>query len=200
MSNYRCTQLMASTVHPSVIDLLINTSRQSFHSKTPMNSIEIDDIGAASLPAKPCTICRRRKVKCDKLRPCSNCVRAKQVCTYDTSDSRGDHPGPEGSSSQSGDNDLRERLARLEELMATMMMTGHATSRGSPEVANQPLNRSSQASKSPTPSRLPSQSHTAPFQAPETDIPTGQIVFQEGYSGYFDPDFWPGLIAEVPRV
>ncbi|KAE8448962.1 hypothetical protein EG329_008758 [Mollisiaceae sp. DMI_Dod_QoI] len=119
---------------------------------------------------------------------------------YDMSakkDSRSDHPRPEGSSSQSGDNDLRERLARLEELMATMMMSGHATSRGSPEVANQSLNRSSQASKSPTPSRLPSQSHIAPFQAPETDIPTGQIVFQEGYSGYFDPDFWPGLIAEV---
>lgn len=165
-----------------------------------MNSIEIDDAGAASLQAKPCTICRRRKVKCDKLRPCSNCRRAKQLCTYDTPDSRGDGPRSEGSSSQSGDHDLRERLARLEDLMATMMMSGHATSRGSPEVANQALNRSPQASKSPTPSRLPSRSsHISPSQAAEIDIPTGQLVFQEGYSGYFDPDFWPGVIAEVSR-
>ncbi|CZR59489.1 uncharacterized protein PAC_09381 [Phialocephala subalpina] len=170
-----------------------------------MNSFEVDDPGAASLQAKPCTICRRRKVRCDKLQPCSNCARAKQVCTYETSNSSSDGTRPEASSSQSGDNDLRDRLARLEHLMATMMVSKEqsaaSTSRGSPEVANQPpLNTSTRASSSPTPQGLPphpSSSNMPQSRPSEVDAPTGQIVFQEGYSGYYDPDFWPGLITEV---
>ncbi|KAF8855925.1 hypothetical protein BDZ45DRAFT_625738 [Acephala macrosclerotiorum] len=168
-----------------------------------MNSIEVDDPGAVSLHAKPCTICRRRKVRCDKLRPCSNCVRNKQVCTYETSDSRNDGSRPEANSPQPGDNDLRERLARLEHLMATMMVSREenatSTSRGSPEAADQPpLNNSARKSSSPNPQGLPAHSHRpSTSRVVNTDVPTGQIVFQEGYSGYYDLDFWPGLIFEI---
>ncbi|KUJ12210.1 uncharacterized protein LY89DRAFT_688662 [Mollisia scopiformis] len=157
-----------------------------------MNSLEHDDTGASSTQAKPCTTCRRRKVKCDKVRPaCSNCARTKQVCIYDTSDGRN-----EGSSSLSSDNELRERLARLEQLMATMMMSDNVTSRGSPEVPNQPLSQSavSLTSSNPPP---PTQQPNTPVQLLKGDIPTGHIVFQEGFSGYYEPDFWPTLIAEV---
>lgn len=27
--------------------------------------------------------------------------------------------------------------------------------------------------------------------------PAGQQIFQEGFSGYFDSEFWPGMITEV---
>lgn len=170
-----------------------------------MDSIEVDDPGAAPLQAKPCTICRRRKVRCDKLRPCSSCVRNKQVCTYETSDGRSDGTRPEASSSQLGDNDLRDRLARLEQLMATMMVSKgesvRSTSRGSPEATDQPpLNSSARASSSPAAQGHQGSSHRPrKSQDVGADLPTGQIVFQEGYSGYYDPDFWPGLISEVCR-
>ncbi|KAK1566429.1 uncharacterized protein LY79DRAFT_572129 [Colletotrichum navitas] len=32
---------------------------------------------------KPCSGCRRRKVRCDKAKPCLNCVRHGIPCIYD---------------------------------------------------------------------------------------------------------------------
>ena len=70
--------------------------------------------------AKPCIACRKRKVKCSKTRPCSNCARAKQLCNYD-----GDEAGPDTARQSiegSADGEVRERLARLEKLMEMMMI------------------------------------------------------------------------------
>ena len=170
-----------------------------------MNSIETDDQGA-SIHAKPCVICRKRKVKCDKTRPCSNCVRTKQTCTYESTDGRGDSGIADSTALQSSDNDLRERLARLEKLMVTKMVAENATGRSSqasPEIANQTHSRSARSSISPIPPNIPSRSfepHISSSQVATSDISSGQLVFQEGYSAYFDPDFWPSVIGEVSPV
>ncbi|KAF5585011.1 bikaverin cluster-transcription factor [Fusarium subglutinans] len=34
------------------------------------------------LPLRSCTFCRQRKVKCDRQKPCSNCLRANNDCSY----------------------------------------------------------------------------------------------------------------------
>ncbi|ORY59688.1 uncharacterized protein BCR38DRAFT_498474 [Pseudomassariella vexata] len=53
-------------------------------------------------PAVSCTVCRRRKIKCNRETPCSNCLRSRnKTCVYDT---RPDpqSQAPAGSSTQQG--------------------------------------------------------------------------------------------------
>lgn len=95
----------------------------------------------------------------------------------------------------SSDADLRERLAKLEKMMAAMMSNA-----GSGEAKQAPRQR-------PTISPLGTSSTSKSFEenisssfvaATENEIgAVGQILFQEGCSAYYDADFWPGLIPEV---
>ncbi|KAH7184734.1 uncharacterized protein B0J16DRAFT_286167 [Fusarium flagelliforme] len=57
-----------------------------------------------------CTICARRKVKCDKTDPCSNCQKAGTQCSYEA-------PAPPKPRKRAADEDLLARLALYEELM-----------------------------------------------------------------------------------
>ncbi|KAJ4251468.1 hypothetical protein NW762_011453 [Fusarium torreyae] len=57
-----------------------------------------------------CTICARRKVKCDKRHPCSNCRKAQVECSYEA-------PLPPKPRKRAADEDLLNRLAQYEELM-----------------------------------------------------------------------------------
>jgi hypothetical protein len=161
------------------------------------------DIDALPL-AKPCIACRKRKVKCSKTRPCSNCARAKQLCNYD-----GDEPGPDTARQSiegSADGEVRERLARLEKLMEMMMIreNGGVATRRSPEIsaagsvaaAKDSLSRlTHKPSLSPSLSQ-PSHQNTVPAVG-ASDAPPGQILFQDLHSAYFDSDFWAGLVTEV---
>ncbi|CAG7558369.1 unnamed protein product [Fusarium equiseti] len=57
-----------------------------------------------------CTICARRKVKCDRTDPCSNCQKAGTQCSYEA-------PAPPKPRKRAADEDLLARLALYEELM-----------------------------------------------------------------------------------
>lgn len=41
---------------------------------------------STSAKLRSCTVCRSRKVRCDKLAPCSNCRRANIACTFPSTD------------------------------------------------------------------------------------------------------------------
>lgn len=57
-----------------------------------------------------CSLCARRKVKCDKKDPCSNCLKAQTQCSYET-------PAPPRPRKRAADQDLLARLAQYEDLM-----------------------------------------------------------------------------------
>ncbi|KAF7563735.1 hypothetical protein G7046_g384 [Stylonectria norvegica] len=61
-------------------------------------------------PKHACTVCARRKVKCDKRTPCSNCVKSQAQCLYEA-------PAPPRPRKRHADEDLVARLALYEELM-----------------------------------------------------------------------------------
>ncbi|KAK0106862.1 hypothetical protein ONS95_003584 [Cadophora gregata] len=173
-----------------------------------MNSQEGDGEGsAASQHGRPCHGCRKRKVRCDKMRPCSNCVRSKQLCTYESSDSALGSSRDVNNAAMSTDAELRERLERLEALMKSMMVGETTPGRlgtSSPEFSNPSL----RGSTTPTLTAPGTQQYQTGISAVfsgverspnqnESGAPVGQILFQDGYSAYFDSDFWPGLITEV---
>ncbi|KAI1412342.1 hypothetical protein F5Y13DRAFT_199975 [Hypoxylon sp. FL1857] len=57
-----------------------------------------------------CVTCARRKVKCDRGDPCSNCLKARIQCLYEA-------PAPNRPRKRAGDEDLLARLALYEDLM-----------------------------------------------------------------------------------
>lgn len=176
-----------------------------------MNHAENSEVGAGpvSSHSKPCVSCRKRKVKCDKARPCSNCHRLKQLCTYDTGDSLAT---AQEMNPSVGNDDIRERVARLEALMATMM--SRESNHSSPSSAHSQVENGQPYSGNPQ-TRLPNTSVKFVGGTPTgaevggahgsnctcgnaaKHYPVGLKIFQEGSSRYFDSDFWPGLVSEV---
>ncbi|KAK9797633.1 putative Zn(2)-C6 fungal-type domain-containing protein [Seiridium cardinale] len=57
-----------------------------------------------------CSLCARRKVKCNKDDPCSNCLKAKKECLYEI-------PAAQRPRKRAADEDLTTRLAIYEDLM-----------------------------------------------------------------------------------
>ncbi|PYH45997.1 Zn(II)2Cys6 transcription factor [Aspergillus saccharolyticus JOP 1030-1] len=55
---------------------------------TVRHSAMIGPVRRRRRPAVSCSLCRRRKIKCDRQAPCRNCVRSKNeaLCEYDTSE------------------------------------------------------------------------------------------------------------------
>ena len=78
------------------------------------------------LPAQhknACSLCARRKVKCNKADPCANCLKAQTQCLYEV-------PAPPKLRKRAADDELFARLARYEDLMRkhNVDFTHHANS------------------------------------------------------------------------
>lgn len=173
-----------------------------------MSSSDFDRVPLSSAHSRPCVGCRKRKVKCDKTRPCANCSRSKQLCTYDTIDAGPSNAASSYDTVNATDGDIRARLARLEELMAKLMVGEGAlgsAGRGA-NFSPEPSNRSQSyhangagsvltSSSTHNPSPLPASNSPPPFG--QTRPVIGQILFKDGFSSYYTSEFWPGLINEV---
>lgn len=95
------------------ITLYTCTDMDEEHSKDASKSDRVQrngslNGGSPTPNPRSCITCRRRKVKCDKKQPCSNCLRAKIECIF---------PGPGRAPRKSRkppDAELLDRLRRLE--------------------------------------------------------------------------------------
>ena len=72
--------------------------------------MSLPSIAAQNAHRYACALCARRKVKCDKGDPCSNCLKARTQCVYEP-------PPPPRPRKRAADEDLLVRLARYEDLM-----------------------------------------------------------------------------------
>ncbi|CAH0046518.1 unnamed protein product [Clonostachys solani] len=106
--------------------------------KSPL--LEFSALGQTS---RSCIICHRRKVRCDRKEPCSNCVRHGSTCQY-----------PETSAQESPRKppslqDVTDRLERVESLLLEVLNKGRAGIQ--PSVPTKDLNEVPQASADPLP-------------------------------------------------
>ncbi|KAF4966219.1 hypothetical protein FSARC_6104 [Fusarium sarcochroum] len=83
--------------------------------------------GAPLLNPRSCVTCRRRRVRCDKMMPCSNCRRAQSDCMYPApgraprqTPTHTRPPPSEGSGHSERELDLMQRLRKLEGLVLGM--------------------------------------------------------------------------------
>ncbi|KAF5247211.1 hypothetical protein FANTH_6468 [Fusarium anthophilum] len=79
------------------------------------------------LPLRSCTFCRQRKVKCDRQKPCSNCLRANNDCSYPAGRGRAAKK-----STRNLDVRLVDRLQKLENIIKQLTSQVDATANAIP--------------------------------------------------------------------
>jgi len=92
--------------------------QQALHTPKSSTSDEQSHAAAgASRKLASCNLCRRRKVRCDKANPCSNCLRAGVVCVSTTLSRV---PRGRQGSRRKPDGELLKRIAKLENLVKNL--------------------------------------------------------------------------------
>lgn len=130
-----------------------------------------------------CTNCRHRKVKCDKLSPCSACRRSNIECVFPT---RPFKPRGRQGGSRARNEEITKRLNRLEGLMTKLGGEGAANALLE-EAEAKSGNRESPHDEWP---RQTSESQTPKPQSMDS------IIRPDG-SRYLSSDFWSTLSDEV---
>ena len=97
-----------------------------------------------------CTLCRRRKVKCDRNTPCGNCVNARVDCVPSVPSHA--PRGRQGGRKRKADGELAKRIAKLEQLVHAVGEDSEKRSLMPPQSSgvkiNDDKNDSSQAPRS----------------------------------------------------
>lgn len=126
-----------------------------------------------------CTLCRQRKIKCDKKLPCSPCSRSNLNCVFPE---RARHPKKKSTSSKATNDELMRRLGRMEELIEKIKVEGK-------DVNGKKLVE--EGSMSPDTSRS---RHTSEAQSPGSNGPDHP---EDGMGRYLGSHFWRSLSTEV---
>lgn len=119
------------------------------------------------LMAYACVICTKRKVKCDRLVPCSACRKGRVECQY--------QEPPRRKRKRQPVEDLQERLDRYEKLLIN-----HGISLNDSETAT-PATKTSSTVSSPTETQ------------PGTGQSTGKLLGGPGKTRYIDSNIWRNL-------
>ena len=183
------------------------------------------DAQGRALNPRSCVTCRKRKVKCDKTHPCTNCKRARIDCIYPAP---GRAPRKVRKIGEGRDKELLERLRRLEGVVKNLGVevpegdefkdttteavsdgkvaadTGRRVVSGDPvqpqdstPVPHSDLKRRWTASHTDGPGH---ESKSRWMEEPEKgrlEYRFGRLVVNEGKSRYINNSFWANLSNEV---
>ncbi|KAH0263023.1 hypothetical protein KCU91_g13006, partial [Aureobasidium melanogenum] len=190
---------LPTSVQPSSLPLALPTAHSSSSIPSAPAPTPLRDAHGRVLNPRSCVTCRKRKVKCDKLHPCSNCARAHIECVFPTP---GRAPRKPRKVSDSRDADLLDRLRRLEGVVKGLGV----------DIAN--------PDSFPDPPPPDSHVEARPSERPDVTCPTtgkcpelpdytlqqtranfetrfGRLVINEGRSRYVNNSFWANLSNEV---
>ncbi|KAH8679721.1 fungal-specific transcription factor domain-containing protein [Tricladium varicosporioides] len=199
--------------------------------KPPQNPIHSPEQRKASHPAphglsaRSCVTCRRRKVKCDKQEPCSNCVKAGSQCIFPAPGRAPRRPRVGGTGSSEREAELLKRLRRLEGVVEEL--SGQVEIEA---VKNSPASDTSSLPKDGESSEASSKIHNVRVVGmdegsgatkkewitrawhmgtgpPKTDFGLnrveagiGRLVIDEGKSRYMSHPFWSQITDEVTEI
>ncbi|PYH43297.1 putative C6 transcription factor [Aspergillus saccharolyticus JOP 1030-1] len=157
---------------------------------------------------RSCVTCRRRKVRCNKRSPCSNCVRAGIECIYPP-------PGrAPRKSKRPQDAELLSRLRRLEGVIEHLNEKRTASLSDTPSPGQ---SRSENVSTQPPPAPaggdgdgngdgcplIPNAANVDPLRPMATrnmEHEFGRLVIDEGRSRYVSNRFWASLGDEIEEL
>ena len=192
-------------------------------SQTTITSPQSPEEGKGSHPtphglnARSCVTCRKRKVKCNKQIPCSNCTKQQIQCVFPAPGRAPRRPRQGGKAVTDREAELLKRLRRLEgvveELSGQVDIDGIRHSPTSDHSSNHKDGESTDSNYKPTSVRVVGMDEgtskrtwlqrgfsmgLGPPKAAftPTDEPGGKLIVNEGKSEYLSNPFW-AKISEV---
>ena len=136
-----------------------------------------------SLNPRSCVTCRKRKVRCDKHEPCSNCVKASIPCHFPPPGRAPRKP------KRSQDVELLKRLRRLESVVENL--GSHVDEHGNVHA----LEKVTPPALSQTSDRRASTDTTKTLEHS-----LGRLLIKEGRSRYVSNEFWASLGDELAEL
>ena len=159
--------------------------------------------GSAALNLRSCTTCRKRKVKCDKRHPCSNCSKAGIECIF---------PGPGRAPRRTRKPPDTELLARLRRLEGVVQSLGKGIDEDG-ETVIEPAEAEQEQSQVPQQNGTEDAKPMVPclgakMHEPKKDDQAnkmmvkefGRLVVEDGRSRYVSNKFWTSLSDEVAEM
>jgi len=212
------SHLPSALAHPSLRPPAL-PSAQSSSSSIPSAPAPLRDVHGRLLNPRSCVTCRKRKVKCDKLHPCSNCARAHIECVFPTP---GRAPRKPRKVSDSRDVELLDRLRRLEGVVKGLGVDitnpdsfpdpppdSHEEA-GTPELSEITLPTVRTCPNPPDPTHsnkhgtedeherwAAKNKHMDESRSNKFETRFGRLVINEGRSRYVNNSFWANLSNEV---
>ncbi|KAI0483303.1 fungal-specific transcription factor domain-containing protein [Xylariaceae sp. FL0804] len=152
---------------------------------------------------RSCTVCRQRKVKCDRQHPCSNCVRAGSECVYPSGPGRAPKRPRQGV-----DTKVLDRLAQLESTIRHLQAQNRHQNAGPSSSSAQEADSSS-AGDDVSPPEMPGNPAAAAAAAgelrtgggpPEDSVAKdfGRLMVDDTSSYYVGNRLWADLGDEAP--
>lgn len=152
------------------------------------------DSNGRYLNPRSCVTCRKRKVKCDKLHPCSNCTRAHIECIFPTP---GRAPRKPKKPVDGKDAELLARLRRLEGVVKHLGVdVGPDGTDEGKEEAGKGSDGAAQSQSNNLQGRQ-DERWAADNQHGRFENRFGRLVVNEGRSRYVNNSFWANLSNEV---
>ncbi|KAJ5885107.1 hypothetical protein N7495_009617 [Penicillium taxi] len=151
-----------------------------------------DGASTSTPKLRSCTVCRSRKVRCDKLSPCTNCRRAGIPCVIPSSDRP---PRWARRLQRPVTGDVMERLHHLENLVKELNgQLEQANSVKSPTALSSQPPRSSSQDQS-------SKHRLVDSQSPDVQSQFGRLVIKESnQSRYVGTGFWSKVNDEIDQL
>ncbi|KAI1049175.1 hypothetical protein LB506_004658 [Fusarium annulatum] len=143
------------------------------------------------LPLRSCTFCRQRKVKCDRQKPCSNCIRANNNCSYPAGRGRAAKK-----STQTLDARLVDRLQKLENIIKQLTSQVDATANCLPSSSG------TDGESVSTPGGTRNNPSGVDNSAPEASIDQqlGRLMIDDSKSYYVSNILWANLGNEIEEL
>ncbi|KAF4618365.1 hypothetical protein G7Y89_g14938 [Cudoniella acicularis] len=177
-----------------------------------------------ALSARSCVTCRRRKVKCDKQEPCSNCTKAGSQCVFPAPGRAPRRPRAGGKNTSEREAELLKRLRRLEGVVEEL--SGQVEVEA---VKHSPSSDGSVHRDGDTNAESSSKSHKlrvvgmdegtgtkrewiqrvlkigqgppkTAFGTDKIEVGMGRLVVDEGKSRYLAHPFWSQITDEVGEI
>lgn len=143
--------------------------------------------GGPKLNPRSCVTCRRRKVRCDKREPCSNCVKANNECVFPPPGRAPRKPR------RPHDAELLKRLRRLESVVDSLGTQVDEDGNVQPSIEG---NGSNRRSISETLDLAPQGS----LRKDSLDHKLGRLLIKDGRSRYVSNEFWTSIGEELAEI
>ncbi|KAG7418380.1 Bikaverin cluster transcription factor bik5 [Fusarium oxysporum f. sp. rapae] len=144
------------------------------------------------LPLRSCGFCRQRKVKCDRQKPCSNCLRANNDCSYPVGRGRAAKKP-----TRTLDTRLVDRLQKLENIIKQLTSQVDARANTLPSGSN-----TDREEIESSPSGMRNYPSGLDNAAPDASIDQqlGRLMIDDSKSYYVSNILWANLGNEIEEL